>query len=106
MQIQTLFAIRAVSVPRKKVALWHLAEVVLVQELTLLALFAQAAEPVLADEGVEAGGVGAGAGFGRYRVADVPLEAFRPVRAVARGVGFAYRSVGRESVVVDSAKEG
>lgn len=61
MQIQTLFAVRAVSVPRKEVTLGHLAEVVLVQELALFAFLAQSAEPVLADKRVEAGGVGAAA---------------------------------------------
>lgn len=105
-QIQTLFAIGAVSVPRKKVALGHLAEVILVQELALLTLLAQAAKPVLADERIEAGGVGAATRPGGHGVADVPLKAFRSVGAVARGVGFTYRPVGWESVVVDLAEEG
>lgn len=105
-QIQTLFAVRAVSVPRKEVALGHLAEVVLVQELALLALLAQTAEPVLADERVEARGVGAAARLRSRGVADMSVEALGPVGAVTRGVGLAYRPVGGKTVVVDLAEEG
>ena len=49
MQVQTLVAVAAVPVAHEKVALGHLAQVVLVQELAGLALFAEAAQPVLAD---------------------------------------------------------
>lgn len=53
-EIQALVAVGAVPVAHEEVALGHLAEVVLVQELAVLALLAQAAQPVLADEAVEA----------------------------------------------------
>lgn len=46
-------SIAAVPVPHEEVALGHLPQVVLVQELAALALLAQAAQPVLAHEVVE-----------------------------------------------------
>ena len=48
-QIQALITVGAVPVAHKKVALGHLAQVVLVQKLARLALLAEAAKPVLAD---------------------------------------------------------
>lgn len=48
-QIQTLVAVRAVAVAHEEVALRHLAQVVLVQELAALSLFAERTQPVLAD---------------------------------------------------------
>lgn len=53
MQIQALVAVGAEAVAQEKVALGHLPQVELVQELAALALFAQATQPVLADERVE-----------------------------------------------------
>lgn len=46
-------AVTAVAVTDKEVALGHLAQVVLVQELAALAFLAQAAQPMLADQVVE-----------------------------------------------------
>jgi len=48
-EVHALVAVGAEAVLGKEPALWHLAQVVLVHELALVALFAQAAEPVLAD---------------------------------------------------------
>lgn len=53
MQVQTLVSVGAESVAQEEVALGHLAQVKLVQELTALPLLAQATQPVLADERVE-----------------------------------------------------
>lgn len=53
MQIQTLVTVGAEAVAQEKVALGHLPQVELVQELAALSLFAQATQPVLADERVE-----------------------------------------------------
>lgn len=49
MEVEALLAVGAVAVAGEEVALGHLAEVVLVEELAVLALFAEAAEPVFAD---------------------------------------------------------
>lgn len=49
MQIQTLVSVRAIPIPAKKVALWHFTQVVLVEKFAVIALFAEAAQPVLAD---------------------------------------------------------
>lgn len=48
-EVEALLAVGAVAVAGEEVALGHLAEVVLVEELAVLALFAEAAEPVFAD---------------------------------------------------------
>jgi len=79
------------------------------QELALLAFLAEAAEPVFAYERVQARSMllrGLTAGLENSRVADVSFEAFRAVGTVARCVGFAYRSVGREAVLMSAEEEG
>lgn len=50
MQIQALVAVGAEAVAQEKVALGHLPQVELVQELAAFSLFAQTTQPVLADE--------------------------------------------------------
>lgn len=99
-QIQALVAVGAVPVAHEEVALGHLAQVVLVQELAVLALLAEAAQPVLADERVEPA-------RGGLRVRrDVPLGAARAVGAVARLEGAAYGAVGGQADLVRSPEEG
>lgn len=100
MQVQALVAIRAIPVPHEEVAFWHLPQVVLVQELAVLALLAKAAEPVLTDERVEAARGRLGVGC---RVA---LGASRAVGAVARLEGAADGAVGRQADLVGFAEEG
>lgn len=98
-QVQALLAVGAVAVAHEEVALRHLAEVVLVQELARLALFAEAAEPVLADQGRPSRRVrGAGGG--------VAVWAGGAERAVAREEGLALRAVRGELVAVGLAEEG
>jgi hypothetical protein len=80
--------------PAEVVALGHLAQVVFVQELAGLALFAQAAHPVLAYQAVEVG----------RRV--VLVRAGGPERAVALQKGFAYGPVGVETEAVFAREEG
>jgi hypothetical protein len=50
-EVQALLAVGAVAVAGKEVALRHFAEVVLVKEFAVLALFAEATQPMFADEG-------------------------------------------------------
>lgn len=98
-QVQALLAVGAVPVAHEEVALGHLAEVVLVQELARLALFAEAAEPVLADQGRPARRVrGAGGG--------VAVRAGGAEGAVACQEGLALRAVRGELVAVGLAEEG
>lgn len=52
-QVQALVAVGTVAVAYEEVALGHLTQVVLVQELAALALLAQAPEPMLAYQAVE-----------------------------------------------------
>jgi len=40
MEIETFISIRAISIPHKEVALWHLPQIVLMQELATLPLLA------------------------------------------------------------------
>lgn len=107
MQVQTLVAVAAVAVAHKEIAFRHLAQVVLVQELAALALFAEAAQPVLADEGAEASFAGvtcatAGAGgWGRVAVGAVGFEWARPGEE-----GFADGSVGCKAVLIGALEEG
>lgn len=103
MQVQTLVAVGAEAVAQEEVALGHLAQVELVQELAALSLFTQAAQPVLADERVErvstillAAAVGDG---------DVALRATGSEGAVAVDVGFTYWAIGGKAVEVGSLEE-
>ncbi|RYC62642.1 hypothetical protein CHU98_g3547, partial [Xylaria longipes] len=66
-QVQTLVTIGAVAVAHKEIALGHLAQVVFVQELATLALLAQGAQPVLANERVVRGVAGGGGRRGGRR---------------------------------------
>lgn len=100
-EVEALVAVGAVAVADEEVALGHLAQVVLVQELAALALLAQRAQPVLAHERVVAG-VGAAGRVGRH----VPVRARRPQRAVPRHERLADRPVRREPVAVGRAEEG
>lgn len=101
-QVEALLAVGAVAVAHEEVALGHAAEVVLVEELAGDALFAEAAQPVLADERVEAAGrVG-----GRLAVGDVALRAACAVGAAARLVGAANGPVDGEADLVGLAEEG
>lgn len=109
-QVQALLAVGAVAVAHEEVALGHLAQVVLVQKLALLALFAQPAQPVLAHQRVEPtrrmlllllllrAVLGAS-------VQDVALGAARAVGAAARLEGSTYRSIGGEADLVCLAEE-
>jgi hypothetical protein len=67
----------------------------------VLALFAEAAQPVLADERVQAGGRLGGLGIG-----DVSLRTAGAVGAVAGLEGLAYRAVGGEADLVGLSEEG
>lgn len=103
MQVQTLVAVGAEAVAQEEVALGHLAQVELVQELAALSLFTQATQPVLADERVErvptfllAAAVGDG---------DVALRAAGAEGAVAVDVGFTYWAIGGKAVKVGSLEE-
>lgn len=100
-EVEALVAVGAVAVADEEVALGHLAQVVLVQELAALALLAERAQPVLADERVVAR-VRAARRVGRH----VPVRARRAQRAVPRDEGLAYGPVRREPVAVGRAEEG
>lgn len=102
-QVQALVAVGTEAVAQEEVALGHLAQVELVQELAALTLFTQAAQPVLAHERVErvsaillAAAVGNG---------DVALRAAGSERAVAVDVGLAYWAIGGEAVEVGSLEK-
>lgn len=102
-QVQTLVAVGAEAVAQEEVALRHLAQVELVQELAALALLTQATQPVLADERVEgvstillAAAVGGG---------DVALRAAGSQGAVTVDVGFTCGAIGRKAVEVGSLEE-
>jgi hypothetical protein len=56
-------AITTISISNKKVALWHLAQVELVQELAALAFLAEASKPMFAYKVVEVGRAGRAAMF-------------------------------------------
>lgn len=127
MQVQTLVAVAAVAVPQKEVALGHFAQVVLVQELAALALFAEAAQPMLAHQRVEAAAlvaagvvwvVAAGAADGRVDGATSNGGSRRSWRQVAVGasraewaralgaVRAADWSIAGQAVLVGSFEEG
>lgn len=53
MQVQTLVSIAAEAIAQEKVALGHLAQVELMQELAGFALLAETSEPMFTDERVE-----------------------------------------------------
>ncbi|RUS16819.1 hypothetical protein BC937DRAFT_90758 [Endogone sp. FLAS-F59071] len=54
MKIQAIIAIGTLAVLTVEPALWHFLEVELVQEFTLVALLAEAAQPMLAHDGLVA----------------------------------------------------
>lgn len=92
MQVQTLVAVGAEAVAQEEVTLGHLPQVELVQELAALSLFAQATQPVLADERVE--GVSAVLLAAAVGNGDVALRATGSKRTVAVDVGLAYWAIG------------
>lgn len=103
MQVQALVAVGAEAVAQEEVALGHLAQVELVQELAALSLLTQATQPVLADERVEwvsavllAAAVGDG---------DVALRAAGSEGTVAVDVGLTYWAIGGKAVEVGSLEE-
>lgn len=100
-EVEALVAVGAVAVAHEEVALGHLAQVVLVEELAVLALLAEAAQPMLAHERVESAG-----GLRDLGVGDVSLGAARAVGAVAGLEGLAYRAIGGEADLVGSSEEG
>lgn len=53
MEVQTFVAIATEAIPQEEVALGHLSQVELVEKFAGLALFAEAPQPMLADERVE-----------------------------------------------------
>lgn len=102
MEVETFFAVRAVTVTHEEVAFGHLAQVVLVKKLAVLALLAESTQPMLADEGVEPAG-------GLLHLApgfrNMAFGASRAVRAVAGLEGFAYRTIGRQADLVRLLEE-
>lgn len=106
-QVETLVAVGAVAVAHEEVALGHLAQVVLVQELARFSLLAEPAEPVLADQGAKTSVAGAAGGLGGVgRSGDMALGAVGSEGTVAGLVGFADWSVGREGVLVGLLEKG
>ena len=101
-QEEALVAVGAVLMARVVDALWHASEVVLVQELAGFALFAEGAQPVLADKAVKGGQKVSTFCFhaiwGKREyvlvvigwLLDVPVCTARPVRAVPLCEGLAY----------------
>jgi len=105
-QVQALITIRAIPVPDEEIALRHLAQVVLVQELARLALLAEPAQPMLAYQRPVSATVRLAGRVLRRIGGDVSLGTARFEGAVARGVGFADGSVCREGVLVVALEEG
>lgn len=67
----------------------------------MLALFAQAAQPMFAHERVETA-----SRLRRLRVGNVSFRASRTIRAMAGLEGFAYWSIGGEADLVGLSEEG
>lgn len=105
MQVETLLAIGAVPIPHKKITLRHLPQVILMQELAMLALLAQPTQPMLAHERVQSSRRPAAATT-ELRVGDVAFMAARAVWTVSCVEGAAYRAVGRETDLFLAAEEG
>jgi len=116
-QVEALIPVAAVPVANKKVALGHLAQVVLVQELTRLAFLAERAEPVLAYQRAKPAAAAAAAassslgvfavvGIGGGREEGVALGTVGFKWAGAGLVGFADWAVGGEGVLVGFLQEG
>lgn len=103
MQVQALVAVRAEAVAQEEVALGHLAQVELVQELAALSLLTQATQPVLADERVE--GVPAVLLAAAVGDGDVALRAPGSEGTMAVDVGFTYWAIGGKAVEVGSLEE-
>lgn len=53
MKIQALLSIGAIPVSHKEIALGHLSQIILVQELAVFALFAEPSQPMLADKTIK-----------------------------------------------------
>jgi hypothetical protein len=92
--IHALIPVLTEAMAREVIALGHAAQVVFVQELASLALFAEAAHPVFADEAVEGG------------LQVVLVGAGVAERAVALDEGFAEGAGGGEAETVFAGEEG
>lgn len=103
MKVEAFVAVAAKPIAEEEVALGHLAQVELVQELAGLALLAQAAQPVLADQRVERMTT---AFLLRARGGDVAFGTACAHGTVAVAVGFTYGAVGGEAVEVRFLEEG
>lgn len=100
MEVEAFIAVAAEAIAQEKVALGHLAQVELVQELARLALLAESTKPVLANERVEGMTTAVLLSAAAVGCRDVPFRAARAQRAVAVIVGFAYWSVGGQAVEI------
>ena len=106
MQVQTLLSIGAVPISHEEVAFWHLSQVILMQELAVLALLAQATKPVLAHQRIQPPRRLLLLLLCRRRgppVGDMPLCTARAVGAVSGLKGFAYGAIGWEADLVGFA---
>ena len=101
-EVEALVAVGAVAVAEEEIALGHLAQIVLVQELARLPLLAQSPQPVLTHQRVV---TSVPAVRRRRRRPHVPVRALRPQRTVPRHKRLAYRSVRRQSVSVRRTQE-
>lgn len=106
MEVEAFVAVAAEAVAQEKVALGHLAQVELVQELAGLTLLAESSEPVLANERVEGMATAVLLSTAAVGCRNVSFRAARAQRAVAVIVGFAYRSVGGQAVEICLLEEG
>lgn len=104
-EVEALVAVAAEPVAQEEVALGHLAQVELVEELARLALLAQTAQPVLADQRIE-GMAAAAFVLGAAGRGDVSLGAAGAHGTVAVAVCLTYGTVGWEAVEIGLLEEG
>ena len=103
MQIQTLISIRAKPISAKEVTLWHLPQIILVQEFAVVAFLAEPAQPVLAYE-VVVGTVRVGGGLVGSQ--SVPVGAGGAEGTVPGKEELALGCVGGDAETVGGAEEG
>ena len=89
-------SITAIPIPHEEIALGHLPQVILVQELAALTLLAQTAQPVLAHQVVE---------VAVAALHDVPVRACAAHGAVALEIRLAYRPRVRDAEALRREKE-